>query len=49
MTCQLQEKKKTIEDISNTINNGYVIYIYKATYKHIKPGFPTVMAYLNIQ
>jgi len=29
MTCQLQEKKKAIEDVSNTINNGYVLrYIY---------------------
>lgn len=27
MTCQLQEKKKAIEDVSNTINNGYVLYV----------------------
>ncbi len=54
MTCQLQEKKKVIEDISNTINNGYVIFIYyfiiniKATYNHLRSELQTHMAYVHL-
>lgn len=34
MTHQLQEKKKQIEDVSNSINNGYVFIYTPHDYMH---------------
>lgn len=34
MTHQLQEKKKLIEDVSDSINNGYV-FIYTTKFKNV--------------
>lgn len=39
VTHQLEEKKKVIEEVSNSINNGYVLHVFPQIARfHVKNG-----------